>query len=91
MQRTFSNALSEAVSKHITLSPTRQETLAWLAFLVMQHGTICLWRLAAHVATKAQMDSVRTELMKPPRQAAYPHAIFKKYPDKKQIPPMLSC
>ncbi len=59
MQKTFTNALSEAVSKHITLSPTRQETLAWLAFLVMQHGTICLWRLAAHVATKAQTDSVR--------------------------------
>ena len=59
MQRTFTNALSEVISKHITLSPTRQETLAWLALLVMQHGTICLWRLAAYVATKAQTDSVR--------------------------------
>jgi hypothetical protein len=57
MQNTFSNALSEAVSKHIALSPTRRETLAWLALLIMRHGTICLWRLAAHVATAATTDS----------------------------------
>jgi hypothetical protein len=59
MQNTFSNALSEAVSKHIALSPTRRETLAWLALLIMRQGTICLWRLAAHVATAATTDSVR--------------------------------
>lgn len=59
MQNTFSNALSEAVSKHIALSPTRRETLAWLALLIMRCGTICLWRLAAHVATAAMTDSVR--------------------------------
>jgi len=59
MQNTFSNALSEAVSKHIALSPTRRETLAWLALLMMRCGTICLWRLAAHVATAAMTDSVR--------------------------------
>ena len=53
MQNTFSNALSKAVSQHIELSPTRHQTLAWLAWLIMQHGTICLWRLAAHVATRA--------------------------------------
>ena len=47
MQNTFSNALSEAVCNHIPLSPTRRETLAWLALLFVQHGTICLWRLAA--------------------------------------------
>jgi hypothetical protein len=59
MQNTFSNALSEAVSKHIPLSATRRETLAWLALLIMRQGTICLWRLAAHVATAATTDSVR--------------------------------
>ncbi len=59
MQNTFSNALSEAVSKHIALSATRRETLSWLAFLIMRQGTICLWRLAAHVATAAAIDSVR--------------------------------
>lgn len=59
MQNTFSNALSEAVCNHIPLSATRRETLAWLALLIMRHGTICLWRLAAHVATAAATDSVR--------------------------------
>lgn len=59
MQNTFSNALSEAISHHIPLSATRRETLAWLTLLIMRQGTICLWRLAAHVATAARTDSVR--------------------------------
>ncbi len=59
MQNHFSSALSEAVSEHIRLSRTRQETLSWLTYLIMRHGTICLWRLAAHVATAAQTASVR--------------------------------
>jgi Transposase DDE domain len=59
MQSIFSDALSRAVAKHIDLSVTRRETLSWLALLIMQHGTICLWRLAAHVASVAQTDSVR--------------------------------
>jgi hypothetical protein len=57
MQNTFSNALSGAISKHIPLSATRRETLAWLTLLILRQGTICLWRLAAHVA--AATDSVR--------------------------------
>ena len=57
MQSIFSNALSEAVAKHIDLSVTRRETLSWLALLIMQHGTICLWRLAAYVASVAQTES----------------------------------
>ena len=59
MQSVFSKALSKAVSNHIELSETRRETLTWLALLVMQQGTICLWRLAAYVSTRAQTDSVR--------------------------------
>ena len=59
MQSLFSAALSSAVSKHIKLSATRRETLAWLALLVMQQGSICLWRLAAYVTTAAQTESVR--------------------------------
>ena len=59
MHSLFSNALSRAVAKHIDLSATRRETLSWLALLIMQHGTICLWRLAAYVASAAQTDSVR--------------------------------
>jgi len=34
-----------AVANQIKLSATRRETLAWLALLIMQQGTICLWRL----------------------------------------------
>src|SRR5487761_1701986 len=59
MQSIFSNALSRAVAKHIGLSATRRETLSWLALLIMQHGTISLWRLAAYVASAAQIASVR--------------------------------
>ncbi len=59
MQSIFSNALSRAVAKHIGLSATRRETLSWLALLIMQHGTISLWRLAAYVASAARTDSVR--------------------------------
>ena len=59
MQSIFSNALSRVVAKHIELSATRRETLSWLTLLIMQHGTISLWRLAAYVASAAQMASVR--------------------------------
>ena len=59
MQSIFSNALSRAVAKHIGLSATRRETLSWLALLIMQHGTISLWRLAAYVASATQTASVR--------------------------------
>jgi Transposase DDE domain len=59
MQSLFSNALSKAVSKHIALSATRRETLAWLTLLIVQQGSVCLWRLAAHVASPARTASVR--------------------------------
>jgi hypothetical protein len=62
MQPIFSNALSKAVAKHIGLSATRRETLSWLALLIMQHGTISLWRLAAYVASAAQTASVRRRI-----------------------------
>lgn len=59
MQSIFSNALSRAVAKHVGLSTTRRETLSWLALLIMQHGTISLWRLAAYVVSAAQTTSVQ--------------------------------
>ena len=59
MQSIFSTALSRAVAKHIGLSTTRRETLSWLALLIMQHGTISLWRLAAYVVSAAQTASVQ--------------------------------
>lgn len=54
----FSNALSEAVSKHIALAATRRETLAWLASPIKRCGAMCVGRLAAHVATAAMTGSV---------------------------------
>jgi len=59
MQSIFSNALCRAVAKHIGLSATRRETLSWLALLIMQHGTIGLWRLAAYVASAARTASMQ--------------------------------
>jgi hypothetical protein len=59
MQSIFSNALSGAVAKHIGLTATRRETLSWLTLLIMQHGTISLWRLAAYVASAVQTASVQ--------------------------------
>jgi hypothetical protein len=35
--------------------------LWWRTVLTVQHGTICLWRLAAYVASMAQTDSVRRQ------------------------------
>src|ERR1035437_8283028 len=58
MQSIFSNALSRAVAKHLDLSVTRRETLSWLTLLIMQHGAICLWRLAGYVGSVAQTASV---------------------------------
>lgn len=59
MQSAFTNALSETLPKHAPLSATRHETLCWLVLAMVRHGTVCLWRLAAHVATNAQTASVR--------------------------------
>lgn len=59
MQSAFSSALSCTTAKHASLSRTRQETLTWLVLAMVRYGTVCLWRLAAHVTTDAQVDSVR--------------------------------
>jgi transposase len=59
MQSMFSDALSRVISKHMALSVSRRETLSWLVLLVMQRGSVCLWRLAAHVAGGAQTASVQ--------------------------------
>jgi hypothetical protein len=59
MQSLFSNALAEAGSKHIKLSPPRRETLGWLALLIMRAGTIWQCWLAAHGTTAARTESAR--------------------------------
>jgi len=59
MQSVFTNALSRLLSQHIGLSASRRETLSWLVLLMLQHGSVCLWRLAAHVSTSAELASVQ--------------------------------
>ena len=54
-----SNALSKLLKDHVLLSATRRQTLVWLVLLLMRHGSVSLWRLAAHVDTAASTDSVR--------------------------------
>jgi hypothetical protein len=59
MQSLFSNALSSLLSQHLALGASRRETLAWLVILIMRQGTVCLWRLAAHVESHAALASVQ--------------------------------
>jgi len=57
--QSLSNALSETIAKHASLSRTRHETLGWLVVSIMRFGAVSLWPLAAHVGTEAKIDSVR--------------------------------
>lgn len=59
MQSIFVNALSKLISQHSGLSPSRRETLAWLVVLITRFGSVCLWRLCAHVESRAELSSVR--------------------------------
>jgi len=58
MQKSLTQALSQFVANHISLWRTRRETLVWLVTLIIETGTVNLWRLACHVDTKAQTLSV---------------------------------
>jgi Transposase DDE domain len=59
MQSVFTNALSRLLSQHTGLSASRRETLSWLVLLMLRLGSVCLWRLAAHVSTSAELASVQ--------------------------------
>jgi putative copper export protein len=58
MQSIFASALSSLVSQHTGLSASRR-ALAWLVLLITQQGSVCLWRLAAHVSTSASLAVVQ--------------------------------
>ena len=58
MLKTPSTALFEAVSKHIKLSATRHETLGWLVTAMLTAGTTSLWKLAPHIGSFAEVESV---------------------------------
>src|SRR5665213_1791000 len=59
MFETIIKTLTVGLGEHIKLSNSRMQTLSWLVYLIMQQGSVCLWRLAAYVPTPATTDSVR--------------------------------
>jgi len=58
MQNSLTKCLSLSLEGHISLWRTRRETLVWLVALIIQTGTVSLWRLAGHVDTRAKTLSV---------------------------------
>ncbi|MBT5562741.1 MAG: IS4 family transposase [Rhodospirillaceae bacterium] len=58
MQQSLTKSLSLSLDDHISLWRTRRETLVWLVTLIIQTGTVSLWRLAGHVDTRAKTLSV---------------------------------
>lgn len=58
MQKSLIKSLALSLDDHISLWRTRRETLVWLVTLIIQTGTVSLWRLAGHVDTRAQTLSV---------------------------------
>ncbi len=58
MQKSLTKCLSQSLEDHISLWRTRRETLVWLVALIIQTGTVSLWRLAGHVDTRAKTLSV---------------------------------
>lgn len=62
MQQSLTKSLSLSLNDHISLWRTRRETLVWLVMLIIQTGTVSLWRLAGYVDTRAQTLSVHRRL-----------------------------
>lgn len=62
MDKISSKALSATIAKHICLQGTRLETMSWLVAQVVRVGTVSLWRLAAHMESRAQTRSVHRRL-----------------------------
>ena len=58
MQKSLTKCLSLSLEGHISLWRKRRETLVWLVTLIIQTGTVSLWRLAGHVDTRAKTLSV---------------------------------
>jgi hypothetical protein len=64
MHKSLTQTLSTSLKEHTDLSETRRETLLWLVILFIRLGTVCLWRLAAHVDSPAKKDSVYRRLVR---------------------------
>ena len=64
MHKSLTQTLSTCLKDHADLSETRRETLVWLVILIIRLGTVCLWRLAAHVDSPAKKNSVYRRLVR---------------------------
>ena len=49
MQQLLTKCLSLSLEGHISFWRTRRETLVWLVTLIIQTGTVSLWRFAVRV------------------------------------------
>ena len=58
MQRLLTKALSLSLKDHVPLWRARRQTLVWLVTVIIQTGTVSLWRLAGYVDTRARTLSV---------------------------------
>ena len=58
MQKSLTKCLSLSLEGHISLWRTGRETLVWLVKLLIQTGTVSLWRLAGPVDARAKTLSV---------------------------------
>ena len=64
MQKSLIKCLFLSLEGHISLWRTRRETLVWLVTLIIQTGTVSLWRLAGHVDTRAKTVSVQRRFVR---------------------------
>jgi hypothetical protein len=57
-------ALADVFGSSFSLSPSKRQTLVWLLQLVLEYGSVCLYRLAAHVPSSVQIDSTRQRFLR---------------------------
>ncbi len=62
MQKSLTKFLSYSLEGHIFLWRTRRETFEWLVMLIIQTGTVNIWRLADYVDTNERTLSVHRRL-----------------------------
>jgi hypothetical protein len=58
------DALADVLGSSFSLSASKRQTLVWLLGLILEYGSVCLYRLAAHVPTSARIDSTRQRFLR---------------------------
>jgi hypothetical protein len=54
--------LADLLGSMFGFRTSRSETLSWLIWLIMQYGSVCMYRLAAHVPSEAKIESIRQRI-----------------------------